>query len=213
MQEALAVAVDATTIASIAGDHVVQFYQQDSQLVEIVGRWLRDTASNDVSIVVATQAHRDQFAASAAAEGVEASSRGRVIWLDAAATLEQLMVAGEIDEAAFDTVIGDVVRFAAQAGGTVRVYGEMVALLWGAGNVVGAIELEGLWNDLARKTPFALLCSYPAAIHDESEHAGALGQVCEAHSACHQTWSDEGTAVIDASPSHGVRRLPTRATL
>jgi anti-sigma regulatory factor (Ser/Thr protein kinase) len=196
---------DTTTIASTAGDHVVQFYQQDSELVEIVGRWLRDTASEDVSIVVATQAHREQFAATAAAEGAEASSRGRVVWLDAAATLEQLIVAGEIDQAAFDAVVGGVVRSAAHAGGAVWVYGEMVALLWDAGDVVGAIELEGLWNDLASETPFALLCSYPAAIHGDSERADALAQVCEAHSACHHAWSDDGTAVAYASASQGVR--------
>jgi anti-sigma regulatory factor (Ser/Thr protein kinase) len=206
-------AVDTTTIAATAGDHAVQFYEQDSELVDIVGRWLRDTASGDVSIVVATEAHCALFAAAAAAaaEGLHESPRGSVVWLDAAETLEQLTVAGEIDPAAFDTVVGGAVRRATRAGGAVRVYGEMVALLWGAGNVVGAIELEGLWNDLVRKTPFALLCSYPAAIEDESGRAEALAQVCEAHSACHHTWSNDGTAVIDASVSQGVQAaLPAR---
>jgi anti-sigma regulatory factor (Ser/Thr protein kinase) len=199
------VAGDTTTVASTAGDHVVQFYQRESELVEIVGRWLRDTASEDVSIVVATRAHREQFAAAAAAHGGGASSRGRVTWLDAAATLEQVTVAGEIDRAAFDAVIGRLVRSAAQAGGTVRVYGEMVALLWDAGNVVGAIELEGLWNDLASEEPFALLCSYPATIDGDLDRAEALAQVCAAHSACHHTWSDEDTAVAHASASQGLR--------
>ncbi len=198
-------AVDTMTIASAPGDHVVQFYERDSELVEIVGRWLRDTASDDVAIVVATPAHRELFAACIAAGGIEASSPSRVIWLDAAATLEQLMVAGEIDSAAFDAVVGDVVRSAAQATGAVRVYGEMVALLWTAGNVVGAIELEGLWNGLMDETPFALLCAYPSAIHSDSERPDALAQVCEAHSARYHTWSDSGTAVIHALASQGAR--------
>jgi anti-sigma regulatory factor (Ser/Thr protein kinase) len=198
-------AIDTATIANATGDHVVQFYERDSELVEIVGRWLRDTAPEDVSIVVATPAHREQFAATVAADGIEASPHSRVIWLDAAATLEQLIVAGEIDPAAFDAVIGDVVRRATEAARTVRVYGEMVALLWSAGNVVGAIDLEGLWNDLANETPFALLCAYPSAIHDDSERPGALAKVCGAHSACYHTWSDKGTAVIHASASQGAR--------
>jgi hypothetical protein len=196
--------IDTTTVASTVGDHVVQFYERDAELVKIVGWWLRDADSADVSIVVATPAHRKQFAASAATGGIEASSR-RVIWLDAAATLEQLIVAGEIDPAAFDAVVGDVVRRAAQAQGTVRVYGEMVALLWTAGNVVGAVELEGFWNELASETPFALLCAYPSAIDRDSEPPGALARVCEAHSACYHTWSDNGTAVIHAVASQGAR--------
>jgi anti-sigma regulatory factor (Ser/Thr protein kinase) len=198
------VLVDTTTIASGAGDHIVQFYEHDAELAEIVARWLRGASSEEVSIVVATQAHREQFAAALAAE-VTPSSRGRVVWLDAAATLARLIRNDEIDAAAFDSVVGGVVREAAQDGRAVRVYGEMVALLWKAGNVLGAIELEGHWNALADEAPFALLCSYPAAIIGDSEHAGALTQVCEAHSACHHSCPDDGTAVIDASASEGVR--------
>ena len=124
------------------------------ELVEIVGRWLRGTTPDDVPILIATQAHRTLFAAAAAVEGVDGSSHGRVVWLDAVATLQQLMVASAIDQAAFDAVIGGVVRDAARSGRSVRVYGEMVALLSDAGNVLGAIELEELWNDRARKIPF-----------------------------------------------------------
>ncbi len=196
--------VDTMTIASGAGDHVLHFYEHDAELAGIVARWLRDATSEDVCIVVATQAHRDRFAAAVAGEG-DPSVRCRVVWLDAGATLAQFVVDGEIDDAAFRAVVGTVVRDASQGGRSVRVYGEMVALLWDAGNVLGAIALEGLWNDLARETPFALLCSYPAAIHGDPERGDALDQVCEAHSTCHHTWPNDGAAVIGGSPANGVR--------
>lgn len=82
-----------------------------------------------------------------------------------------------------------------------------------AGDVLGAIKLEGLWNDLAREIPFALLCSYrdPAGSHMEQASADALAQVCEAHSACHHAWSDDATGAIDASAATGARAdLPSK---
>ncbi|MDP9275804.1 MAG: MEDS domain-containing protein [Chloroflexota bacterium] len=44
-----------------------------------------------------------------------------------------------------------------------RVFGEMVALLWAEGDRNGALVLEELWNDLTRRLSFPLLCAYPAS--------------------------------------------------
>lgn len=46
--------------------------------------------------------------------------------------------------------------------GPIHVYGEMVAVLWDAGQVAAAVELEARWNALASRFTFALLCGYPA---------------------------------------------------
>jgi hypothetical protein len=43
----------------------------------------------------------------------------------------------------------------------VRVFGEMVSLLWDAGLIDAAVELEVLWNELGVQYPFSLLCAYP----------------------------------------------------
>ena len=74
-------------------------------------------------------------------------------------------------------------RDAAASGRRVRAYGEMVALLWDAGDVLGAIELETLWHELGRELSFSLFCSYPASSVSGPEHAQALHQVCHLHSA------------------------------
>jgi hypothetical protein len=42
----------------------------------------------------------------------------------------------------------------------VRAYGEMVDILWREGKIDAAIELEQLWNELASKYSFTLLCTY-----------------------------------------------------
>ena len=59
----------------------------------------------------------------------------------------------------------------------------MVALLWEAGQVSLAIELEELWNGLAVRFPFSLLCGYPASVLDAPEHADAVADVRRLHGA------------------------------
>jgi anti-sigma regulatory factor (Ser/Thr protein kinase) len=58
----------------------------------------------------------------------------------------------------------------------------MVALLWDAGDVLAAIELEGMWNNLGRQVRFSLLCSYPQSSTCSPERAAALQRVCALHS-------------------------------
>lgn len=43
----------------------------------------------------------------------------------------------------------------------IRVYGEMVAVLWSKGNSRGMLQLEKLWNELALRQSFSFFCGYP----------------------------------------------------
>ena len=80
---------------------------------------------------------------------------GQLVTLDAADTLAELMVGDHPDPARFDAAVGEAVRDALVGGRRVRAHGEMVALLWDAGNVGAAIELEDLWNELGARIPLA----------------------------------------------------------
>ena len=130
-----------TEIRLADGDHVVQFYGHDADLVDVVASYLSAAVlDGDAVIVIATPEHRAAFEAAMAAAGVDAelaAAGGRRIVLDAADTLARFMTDDVPDPAAFDAVVGGLVRDAA-SGGPVRAYGEMVALLWDAGNVTGA---------------------------------------------------------------------------
>lgn len=179
-------AVGVADIAIDTGDHVVQFYEHESELAETVGAYLSDAAlTGAVAIVIATEAHCRAFEAELQATGIdpaEASRKGTLILLDAAATLAAFMPEGRIDSAAFREVVGSVVRRAAETGRNVRAYGEMVALLWDAGDVLAAIELEELWNELGRELQFSLLCAYHSDSVTGPEHAESLQEVCHLHS-------------------------------
>lgn len=168
------------------GDHAVHFYEHDWEIARTVGRYIAEAArTGAVAIVLATEAHRRAFKAELETAGVdpdEASENGTVVWLDASAAMARFMPGGRIDGPAFNRALGDVVREAAATGRPVRVYGEMVALLWEAGDVLAAIELETLWNELARELPFSLLCAYRQQAVSGSGHSEALQQMCHLHS-------------------------------
>jgi hypothetical protein len=45
------------------------------------------------------------------------------------------------------------------------------------------VELEAMWNELARQYSFSLLCAYPAASVAAAEDADDLSDMLAAHSA------------------------------
>ncbi|MGB9184934.1 MAG: MEDS domain-containing protein [Solirubrobacteraceae bacterium] len=200
-------------LALETGNHVVQFYEHESELAQTAGRYLSDAAqAGAVAIGIATEAHRHAFVAEFEAAGVDSAKArrdGRLILLDAATTLASFMPEGRIDREQFRQVVGSVIRQAGETGRPVRAYGEMVALLWDAGDVLATIELEKLWNELGRELEFSLLCGYHSQSVQEDEHAEALRQVCHLHSAVLPTpahddsdaWRSAGTEVSAQFPA------------
>lgn len=167
-------------------EHAVQFYESDTALSAAVCQHVGPPLSRgEAAVVIATGPHRDLFEAGLVRDGLDltaARARDAFVSLDAAELMEAFIVRGEIDATGFHEVMAGLMRAAGAKGRPVRVYGEMVALLWDEGNVLGAIELEGLWNELARELPFSLLCAYPAASVAGEENADALQRVCHLHS-------------------------------
>jgi MEDS: MEthanogen/methylotroph, DcmR Sensory domain len=170
------------------------WHDREADLARGVGAYLAQAVrARDTSIVIATPAHRAAFRDELAAAGLDPAGidgDGAVRWLDAATILSHVMPEGRIDPKAFQTVVGDVMREAGQTGREIRAYGEMVALLWDAGDVLGAIELEKLWNGLARELRFSLWCAYHGHSLAVHEHADELHEVCHLHTCV----IDEATA-------------------
>ena len=178
-----------------AGNHVVQFYGHDGELAERVSGYLLGALeAGGVAIVIATPEHRDEFEARLEQAGVDlaaARDDGAYLTLDAAATLRELMGDASqgrpapdspaLDGAAFDRVIGTLIRRAAADGRPVRAYGELVALLWDDGFVNAAVQLEALWDQLKRRHQFSLFCGYRA--DSVTREIDAFAEVCRLHHA------------------------------
>ena len=170
-----------------ASSHLVQFYLTDVFLLDTVARFIGDGLREGApAVAVLTESHRKGLDQRLALRGIDVAallSKGLYVPLDAAETLSKFTVGGWPSELGFNTVIGDLIgRLAAQGQGPlVRVVGEMVALLWNEGNARGALRLEDLWNNLANKIPFTLLCAYPLKTFSR-ETCGELLGLCAAHS-------------------------------
>jgi hypothetical protein len=165
--------------------HVVQFYDRDEELAENAGDYLAGAiAEGGAAVVVATPARCAGFEAQLAAGGVDVGAArrdGTLVCLDATRVAPRLTRGGQVDLSAFATQFRPAILAAGDASGPVRIYGEVVALLWAADQVNAALELEGLWNELGQQIPFSLFCGYPRALVGSSQHQGAVAEVCRLH--------------------------------
>jgi hypothetical protein len=170
------VPVELEEVAVATGEHVVQFYEDDPRLAHTVGRYLTAAVEEGAVVVaIATVAHRRMFEGVLEAAELDPVARrqaGTLVLLDAAETLAGFLHNGRVDDEDFRRRVAPVLREAVQTGRPVRAYGEMVALLWEAGNVQAAIELEESWNSLAQDLPFALVCGYRSESVQGDANAG-----------------------------------------
>jgi PAS domain S-box-containing protein len=167
--------------------HAVQFYEDDAFLANAVAGFLSDGfGADEPAVVIATPAHRTAFRDRLENLGVDVDARcnrGELLMLDAEETLAQFMNTDSPDETRFAAVIGSVISKAAAstAHARVRAYGEMVDVLWRAGQPDAAIRLEELWNDLGEVHTFSLLCAYPMANFFKESHAAQFDHICRTH--------------------------------
>jgi len=163
---------------AVADRHAVHFYSTDEGVVAAVADTFEAAiAGGESTLLVATAEHR---------AGIEAELRRRGARLeqlqyhpfDAAETLESLLVNGVPDRRLFHAVVGTLVMKLVSEG-PLSIYGEMVNLLWQRGDVMAAMRLEGLWNELGAGVDFSLLCGYRAG----GERDASLSErVSELHS-------------------------------
>ena len=173
-------------------EHVVQFYDHDHELAACVGPYLAETIQvGGVAIVIATEAHRQAFAARLAGAGISPDlaragltpAGPALVMLDAREAADTLLIDGQIAPHRFEKLIGHLVREAAVGGRPIRAYGEIVSVLWSEGHVQAAMDLEELWNGLGREIEFSLYCAYPVTQVGAEDDPDAFREVCRLHSA------------------------------
>lgn len=166
-------------------EHLVQFYDSEAFLVTSVRDYLSPALrQGDAVLVVATPDHRQALEAAVAGLGVDlgtARAESRYLAVDAREALSWFMTERGADPSLFTAAVHGLMAQLTRSGRPVRVYGELVAVLWLEGNVVAAIAVEELWNDLARRHPVSVLCTYPTSAFGTTETAGSFRAVCQLH--------------------------------
>lgn len=89
---------------------------------------------------------------------------GQLTCMEAEKLMQEFMVGGMPDEELFKEAVVPIIEKAVhfrsdRTPARVRVFGEMVSLLWGE-NTEAAERLEQLWNDVIEIHSVALLCTY-----------------------------------------------------
>ena len=179
--DASSIALAPSDDAGLARDHFVEIYDDEESLVDSLERFIRlGLDEGETVFVVATREHREMLEQRLGDVG-PARADGSYVALDASAIVERLVVDGIPRAERFDREVGDAIEAAARGGRPVRVFGEMVALLWDEGNVGGALSLEDLWNALADRCSFRLFCADPSSGFGE-QNLAPLRAVCHRHS-------------------------------
>jgi hypothetical protein len=152
-------------VEPLARDHVVQLYRDDRNLVESVALFAGIALGKGESVVlVATSPHVRGIAQRLENNGFsvdDVTQWGQLTMKDAAATLSSFMVNDMPDPVLFKTIVGSLIQraLASSRTGKVRVYGEMVNLIW-RDSPVATARLEAFWNDVIQAHSISLLCAY-----------------------------------------------------
>jgi hypothetical protein len=171
-----------------SGGHGVQIYRDERELAESVASYLvSGFQAGDPALVVASPEHWNLFAdalRSRNCDVAELELQELLTVEDAESTLAAFMSGGRPSSVRFEETVGGVLDPISKRhpGRHVRVFGEMVDLLCLRDEREAALALEQLWNQLARKRRFSLLCGYQLDVFDRACQASTLPGVCSSHS-------------------------------
>lgn len=159
--------------------HLAYLYQDDAKLLRTITRWILPALQGDgTAIVICTKAHAEGLQEGLEAEGFDAEDltrRGRLIVADAHELLARFLRDGRPDREILQQIVEEFTKAVASsspsADAELRVWGEMVDILWREDRRAAARSLEAFWCEAVRESPARLLCSYSDhgahAEHDE----------------------------------------------
>jgi hypothetical protein len=169
-------------------DHIVQLYQDQDFLNRAVCRFAGAALANGEGvIVVPTLTHWNAIRPRLEGEGVDveaARARGQLTVVDADECLPAFMRDAMPDSPVFLGLAANIIGKARAAGRykAVRWWGEMVDVLWERGDVAASMNLEDLFDQLAKKHDIAIFCSFLMDNFDGDVHAHILPRLGTNHS-------------------------------
>jgi PAS domain S-box-containing protein len=156
----------------LSGEHIAQVYSHVTVLVESLRMFTTHGLSRgEAVLLVLTPSHRDLLLPHLKADGFDVGGLqhdNQLLLLDAAEVLASFMQDGMPDATLFRMSVGEIVdRMKSGGNRKIRVFGEMVDLLWRS-NQPAAIRLEQLWTELIESSDLSLFCAYSTSHVHES---------------------------------------------
>lgn len=165
--------------------HAVRFYEGEKSLAQMTAKFLAEgLADHHPAIVVATASMRAALIIELTAQSfdvVELQRSGELLLLDAKDLLSAFMIDGKPDAVKFHDAMCEVIDQACHGRSNckLRIFGQMVDVLWREEQQEAAIQLEMLWNQLARNQAFSLLCGYAMGNFYKDS---SVEEICNEHS-------------------------------
>lgn len=184
--------------------HGVRFYESPDALARIVSEFLKEGfAAGSAGIIAAAPNVRAAIIRELTRQGVDVvdvQQSKMLLLLDARETMSRFMVDGMPSPHKFADAMCAVIRQVARGkASTIRIFGQMVDVLWQDGEQDAAIALERLWNQLAHTEAFSLLCGYTMGSFYKDAH---FEDICREHS--HLLSTDGHSKAIPSSPGGSV---------
>jgi DNA-binding NarL/FixJ family response regulator len=178
------------TKTDITRRHEVEFYSDDAAFVVGFTRFIEAAlkAGNAV-IVIATESHREGLLQKLREHGVDivaAVEQGRYVSVDVAETLATFMVNDQPDPARLLKAASSLIAAAkASIGDRFRVAacGECAPTLLTQGKTDAAVELEHLWDEIAKSCNVDILCGYVFSSFQREQQIDIYQRICAKHSA------------------------------
>ena len=171
--------------------HEIEFCPDDAYIVDGFGRFTEAALSvGRAVIVIATESHRVSLFQKLMANGIDvdaAIEQKSYIPLDVADTLRTFMLNDWPDPVRFVKAARNLIMEAAKdakgEGRYVSACGECAPSLLARGKVEAAIQLEHLWDEIARRYDVDILCGYALQEFRGMESSHIFQRICAEHSA------------------------------
>lgn len=168
-------------------NNIVQVCQDDIFQAEAVTQYIQEGLSKDEAVVIyARPSLRKSVIRKLEQVGIEVGNYkqlGQIKFFDVEYILSCFYTEDIVNESSFQDLIGSSLQDLRPRFGKIRIFGEMVNVLWKNGEYEAAMKLEECWNNLSRKFEFSLLISYsldsvdPANTNTEE----AVRLICQYH--------------------------------
>jgi len=166
-------------------EHIIQVYENDDIFLDTLANFAGSgIKAGECVIVVATQNHLQSLYFRIARYVLnlrEMIAAEQYIPLEAEKVLDQFMINEWPDEKLFRQTISGIIERGSCKGRRIRVFGEMVALLWGKGNTGATVQLEHLWSRFCEENKLTLFCAYPKVGFTNDINNG-MQTLCACHS-------------------------------
>lgn len=166
-------------------EHWVNFYQEEAAFLDsLEGFILHGLVAGEAIVAIVNETHGTALERRFQDQGLDLSAykmSEQFVLLDAQTTLSSFLRDGQPDPALFEEVIATIISRVRSLHGKARAFGEMVGILWDAGNRAAAISLEELWHAFCQREGLVLYCAYNGCACGNGDRDDLL-RVCATHS-------------------------------